>query len=109
METDERRIYRRFRILADIKIQVKNQNLMAVAYDISQGGIKFVTPEVIFEGAICVIAIKKAKFKYEGIVKWSGYTDNKQNMKKYGIEFTEPLLEDDFKIYLDILLSSAML
>lgn len=87
----DRRNYPRFKILADLTVQVKKKKINVMGYDFSRGGMGFVTPEVIPLNAKAVISSKKYSLQREGVIQSKSAIDQYPNMFKYGMQFLVPM------------------
>jgi len=102
MITQEVKEYHRVDILADIIVFNKERKCAAVAYNISRGGICFVTSSKLSEGERYNLYLKKNRniFETKGTVKWVKHIDPKDDMIKYGLEFKEPLDQDAIDLFI---------
>lgn len=90
----EKRNYVRFKVLVDAEIQFGGRQLNGVVYDISLGGLQFVTEAEIQGGSTITIALpdlKEIGFRAKATVRWTKAIAQSDGMFKFGIEFEEPL------------------
>ncbi|HOP62627.1 MAG TPA: PilZ domain-containing protein [Spirochaetota bacterium] len=89
-------------VLADIIVDNKGRKSAAVVYNISRGGIYFVTSSTLSEGDRCLVYLKKNRnlFQAKGTVKWGRQIDPKDNMFRYGLEFKEPLQDSYIDLFI---------
>ncbi len=97
---EEKREFKRYKILASATVKHKRGTVDAVAYDISRGGICFVNPQVYEVGDPCTIVINCGDIAItkSGVIKWRGIVSSVDGMQKYGIQFDAILLENELEI-----------
>lgn len=99
----ERRKHPRFKILGNLSVTIGEKIISSVAYDISKGGIGFVTPENTSIGSTATIYCPKINFKREGKIVSIGHTEKYPNILKYGVLFNDPLSDDELQRCVDLL------
>ena len=94
----ENRMYPRYRIIVDIKIHLNKKEIMAAAFNISQGGIRFVTNKKIEMNSVCTIEFVDAKgisLVRGGQIVFIEAVYKHPDMQKYGFQFAVPLSASD--------------
>jgi hypothetical protein len=97
--TQEKRKYQRIKILEKIVIKYRLRKIDAVAYNISSGGLNFVTPEIFLIDDTCTIILEKNNIKLEKkiVIRWRKYINDKPGMVNYGSEFDTILSDKDIE------------
>jgi len=99
---DEKRKHDRFQFMLPVKIFLEHskKTLDCMSYDLSQGGISFVTDSLVKLTGNCLVEGKVAGFRRTGKLVSIGKVADSANMTKYGVEFNIPLDFRELKTYL---------
>ena len=89
----QRRKYYRYKILVNGSLSWKKGIAVAdcVLYNISQGGIGFISMETLSLSNEYTIRIKNVKSKFRGTITYEGKSTEAPKMKKYGLQFSHIL------------------
>jgi hypothetical protein len=95
----EKRKNQRTKIIANILIKHNLKKLNGIAYDVSIGGISFVSSQIFEEGDKCkiVVTCEDSIIERSGVIKWRSLVNSVIGMKKYGFGFDEVLLDHQFE------------
>ncbi len=97
----ERRRHERFRILADILIIIGKEKINCVAFDVSLGGMSFVSMKPLKLKSACEIYIARNQFHRDGTIVSEGAIADKPGMKKYGVQFSVPISQHQLTLVLE--------
>ncbi len=96
---EEKRRYFRERIFTFITLARNQKKIDAIAYDVSLGGISFVSSQVYEVGDTFTVAFNNngVSIKRGGAIRWRNVVNKVVGMKRYGFEFDVLLLESEFE------------